>query len=661
MSKWPILLGIAVVAVSGVPGLFLGRRSAVGQWLAAALILAGNALGLAGVGVFWVAGDGPPVALPAPVAGAELAVAVDGLSAAFLVPVFLVSLLGSVYGLGYWKQAEHPDNGRKLRLFYGLLTAGMALLLVARGGILFLFGWECMALAAFFLVTTEDDKPEARAAGWLYLAATHTASLCLFALFALLRYLNPQGSFSFEPVNEDALTPGLEAAVFVLALAGFGLKAGLMPLHVWLPSSHAAAPSHVSAIMSGVIIKMGVYGLLRVTSLFPHPPVYWGATVLALGGVSGVLGVAFALGQHDVKRLLAYHSIENVGIIVMGVGLALLGRKLGRDDWVVLGLAGALLHVWNHALFKALLFLGAGSVIHAVRTREVDQLGGLARAMPWTSLCFLVGAVAICGLPPLNGFVSEFLVYLGLFGTVQDGDRPTFIAAAFGAPVLALIGALALACFVKVYGAVFLGSPRSERAGHAHESGPSILVPMGVLAGCCFFIGLFPWLVAPALGQAVGTWAPELPDPAGRLTELAPLGWVSVLGVALLAALGLGWLVLRTRLRPGLVAAGPTWGCGYAAPTPRMQYTSSSFADLLVGLFGWALRPKEHRPKITGLFPAKTAFHGEVQDPVLDEAVLPAVRSAAGLFSWFRVFQQGSIQLYLLYVFLALLALLLWR
>jgi hydrogenase-4 component B len=661
MSKWPILLGIAVVAVSGVPGLFFGRRSAAGQWLALVLAFVGNALGLVGVGVYWAAGDGPPAALPWQIAGGDLAVAVDGLSALFLVPVFLVSLLGSVYGLGYWKQTEHPDNGRKLRLFYGLLTAGMALLLVARSGILFLFGWEVMALAAFFLVTTEDDKLEARAAGWLYLAAAHTATLCLFALFALLQRLNPHGSFALETVNEGALTPGLEAAVFVLALAGFGLKAGLMPLHVWLPSSHAAAPSHVSAILSGVIIKMGVYGLLRVTSLFPHPPLYWGATVLALGGVSGVLGVAFALGQHDVKRLLAYHSIENVGIIVMGAGLALLGRQLGRDDWVVLGLAGALLHVWNHALFKALLFLSAGSVIHSVGTREIDHLGGLARPMPWTALCFLVGAVAICGLPPLNGFVSELLVYLGLFGTVTDGDRPTFIAAAFGAPALALIGALALACFVKVYGAVFLGSPRSERAQHAHESGPSLLVPMGVLAGCCFFVGLFPWLVAPALAAAVGAWAPEVPAPATRLTELAPLGWVSVLGVALLAAVALGALVLRSRMRPGLVGAGPTWGCGYAAPTPRMQYTSSSFAELLVGLFGWALRPREHRPDVAGLFPAKTAFHSEVKDPVLDEVVLPGVRSAAWLFSWFRVFQQGSIQLYLLYLFLALLALLLWR
>src|SRR5262249_9358993 len=339
-----------------------------------------------------------------------------GLSAIFLVPVFLISLLGNVYGLDYWKQTAHPENGRKLRLFYGLLTAGMALLVIARNSILFLFGWEIMALSAFFLVTTEDNDTEVRAAGWVYLVATHVATLCLFALFALLRMAG--GSFALTPLAEGSVTPALATAIFVLALVGFGLKAGIMPLHIWLPGAHAAAPSHVSAIMSGVLIKMGIYGLVRVTSLLPTPPLEWGTTVLVLGAVSGVLGVAFAIGQHDLKRLLAYHSIENIGIIAMGLGLAMIGRTLSRPDWVLLGLAGVLLHVWNPALFKALLFLSAGSVIHATHSREIDRLGGLAKTMPWTALSFLVGAMAICGLPPLNGFVSEFLIYLGMFGTL---------------------------------------------------------------------------------------------------------------------------------------------------------------------------------------------------------------------------------------------------
>jgi hydrogenase-4 component B len=632
----------------------------VGQWLSIVLAVSAGGLGLGGIGAFWFTGDSERIVQPWPLfPDAPFSVAVDGLSAFFLLPIFLISLLGSVYGLGYWRQTEHPENGRKLRLFYGTVTAGMALLVIARNSIVFLFGWEAMALSAFFLVTTEEHDREVRETGFLYLVATHVATLSLFGLFAVLRAVS--GSFAFAPLDPDRLTPGSATAIFVLALVGFSLKAGVMPLHVWLPSAHAAAPSHVSALMSGVLIKMGIYGLARVTSLLPNPPLEWGGVVLGLGVVSGVLGVAFAIGQHDIKRLLAYHSIENIGIIVMGLGLALLGRSLGREDWVILGLGGSLLHVWNHAIFKSLLFFSAGSVIHATHTREIDHLGGLAKGMRWTALGFVVGAVAICGLPPLNGFVSEFLVYLGLFGTLESKGGPSLPAAAFAAPALALIGALALACFVKVYGAVFLGTARSDHARHAHESPPTMLGPMGVLVACCFLIGLAPLLVAPFVGQGVAAWGPGLTDVAPRLVALAPLGWVTAMGLGLIAALVTVGAVLWLRLRHSVVERGPTWGCGYVAPTPRMQYTSSSFAQMLVGLFGWALRPRTRRSKNLPLFPQKTSFHSEVPDTVLDEAVLPVFRFGGWVFSWFRVFQRGSIQMYLLYIFLALIALLLWR
>jgi len=583
----------------------------------------------------------------------------DGLSAIFLVPVFLISLLGNIYGLGYWKQAEHPQNGQKLRLFYGTLTAGMALLVIARNSFPFLFGWEIMGLSTFFLIDTEDHKKEVREAAWIYLVVTHVATLSLFALFALLRVASR--SFALAPLPENSLSPAMATAVLILALVGFGSKGGMMPLHIWLPGAHATAPSHVSAIMSGVNIKMGIYGLVRITSFFPHPPREWGIILLGLGVASGVLGVAFAIGQHDLKRLLAYHSIENIGIIVMGLGLALIGRSLDRADWVVLGLGGALLHVWNHGLFKALLFLSAGSVIHAAHTREIDHLGGLAKLMPRTSLCFLVGAVAICGLPPLNGFVSEFIIYLGLFGTLVNGERSSFAGASVAAPALALIGALAAACFVKAYGAVFLGTARSEHARHAHESPPSMLAPMGVLVAGCFLIGLAPLLIAPILQQGVSAWAPNLEVAGPRLATLAPLGWITVMGLLLIVALLLGGAVLWMRISRHVVEEGATWGCGYVAPTPRMQYTSSSFAQMLVGMFGWVLRPRTHRPKDLPLFPRETHFHSEVPDAVLDDVILPSFRFTAWLFSWFRVFQQGNIQIYLLYIFLALVALLLWR
>jgi hydrogenase-4 component B len=662
VSEVLVLSGIVVAAASGVPGLLLNRASNGGQRLTTLLAMIGSGLGLAGISWFWATGDSQPIVRPWLVAGtdfhAEFSVAVDGLSAVFLAPIFLIALLGNIYGLDYWRQSKHTQNGRKLRLFYGTMTAGMALLVIARDSILFLFGWEIMALSAFFLVATEDHDEKVREASWIYLVATHVATLCLFALFASMRLAS--GSFALAPLEPGSLPPGLATAAFLLALVGFGLKAGIMPLHVWLPSAHASAPSHVSAIMSGVLIKMGIYGLVRITSLLPAPPLEWGTLVLALGAVSGVLGVAYALGQHDLKRLLAYHSIENIGIIVVGLGLAMIGRSLGRWDWVVLGLCGGLLHVWNHALFKGLLFLSAGSVIHATHSREIDHLGGVAKKMPQTALCFLVGAVAICGLPPLNGFVSEFLIYLGLFRTLGNGDGWSFAALAFAAPALALIGALAVACFVKVFGVVFLGTARSEHAERARESPLTMTGPMAALAAGCFFIGMAPLILVPLFNAAVRVWAPEIavgPD----LAALAPLDWIGLTSMLLTGGLLMGGALLWLRLRHSVVAKTATWGCGYVAPTSRMQYTASSFAEILVSLFGWALRPRARKPEKLPLFPGKTDFHSEVPDAVLEEAVLPAFRFGVRLNAWFRVFQQGSIQTYLLYMFLALIALLLWR
>jgi hydrogenase-4 component B len=659
MSESLVLAGIVVVAVSGGCGLLFSRRSVAGQWLTTFLAVIGNSIGIFGVASYWAHGEGAGIRLPWQLPGAEFAVGVDGISALFLLPVFLISLLGSVYGLGYWRQTAHLENCRQLRLFYGLATAAMGLLLISRNGILFLASWEVMALAAYFLVTTEDEQAPVREAGWVYLIATHTATLCLFALFAL--WNGAGGSFELAPLAEGRIAPGTATAIFVLALVGFGVKAGVMPLHVWLPSAHAMAPSHVSALMSGVIIKMGIYGLVRVTSLLPSPPAWWGGIVLALGVISGVLGVAFAIAQHDLKRLLAYHSIENIGIILMGLGLALVGRSLGRWELVVLGMGGALLHVWNHALFKSLLFLSAGSVIHAVHTRQIDRLGGLSRAMPRTSLYFLVGAVAICGLPPLNGFVSEFLIYLGLFRglTIQPG--PAAGGMALAAPALALIGALALACFVKVYAAVFLGTGRSEQVQGAHESEVTMTGPMAVLAVCCLFIGLGPTLVAPALQEATASWAATAPGAGQSLTTLAPLAQLSGLSTGLIAAVAVCGLALGWRVRSMARARAETWGCGYAAPAPSMQYTSSSFAQTLVGLFGWVLRPREHRPQVEGYFPEKTHFHSEVPDVVLERLFLPAFRAGARCFSWFYVLHQGNIQAYLVYILVVLFALLLWQ
>ncbi|HEX7481263.1 MAG TPA: proton-conducting transporter membrane subunit [Polyangiales bacterium] len=656
MSDTLVLVAIALAALSGVPGLFCASRSAGAARVAAGLLVSASIIGALG-GLRALAAPTSPTSLPWKCFGAALQVHTDGIAAVFLLPVFLVSGAGAIYGLEYWSGSEHPDNARKLRLFYGLLTAALALLLVAHSTILFLFGWEIMALSAFFLVTTEDHEESVREAGLVYLIATRFGTLALFAMFGLLRVMT--GQFAFvAPASGSA--PGVASAVFLLAVVGFGFKAGIMPLHMWLPGAHASAPSHVSALMSGVLIKMGIYGLVRITSLFEQPPLWWGTLLLVLGVVSGVLGVVFAIAQHDIKRLLAYHSVENIGIIVIGLGIAMLGRSLGRADLVTLGLAGALLHVWNHGLFKALLFLSAGAVVHATHTREIDELGGLLRAMPRTASFFLVGAVAICGLPPLNGFVSEMLVYLGLLRTATSTGNQAWLAGALAAPALALIGALALSCFVKVFGATFLGHPRSAHAKHAHECGPRMLGPMLLLAAPCVLIGLLPALTASTLEAATAAWLPASGSQVVRLAQLAPFAAITLLALALLGLVAACWALLSVRVSRGSVSATGTWDCGYAAPAPSMQYSASSFAEMTVGLFSWALRPQVHRSELGGPFPRPTTFHTHTPDAVLDRLLLPSIQGIGRAFSWLRWIQQGSVHLYLGYVVLTVIALHLW-
>jgi hydrogenase-4 component B len=380
--------------------------------------------------------------------------------------------------------------------------------------------------------------------------------------------------------------------------------------------------------------------------------------VLGMGTVTAILGIAFAIGQQDIKRALAYSSIENIGIITIGLGLALIGRATGQSQWAFLGICGMVLHVWNHALFKSLLFFGAGSVIHGVGTREMEAMGGLSKHMPKTATCFLIGAVAICGLPPLNGFVSEILIYLGLF-RVAASPETTASAAVFAAPALALVGALACACFVKIYGLVFLGAPRSEHATHAHEAGPAMWVPMIMLASCCALIGAAPLIAAPLLDRMAAGWSGDATVTLTLTTE-APIHVLSVIAViiAVLLLAGTGFLLMRgIRHAP----TGLTWDCGYAAPSTRMQYTSSSFAEMLVKLFGWALQPKVERPKIDELFPQNVDFDSRIDDTVLHKVVLPTTRAVTWCFSWGRYLQSGSLQAYLMYILVVVVFLLLWR
>jgi hydrogenase-4 component B len=646
-----MIVALLLAAASGLP-LLLGLLPPVpAQRLSVILIVFATLFGLGGAMSTLLSGATCGYDLSLPLPFGPHALVFDPLSALFAVPVLLVACSCSIYSLGYWPAAGHPRTIRKITFFFGLLVSALLWVLLARSTALFLIGWEIMALAAYFVLTTDDTEPEVRASGSLYMICTHTGTLTLFALFALLK--GTTGSFLMpHAASLNGSTP-FAAAILLLALLGFGLKAGNMPLHIWLPSAHANAPSHISAIMSGIILKIGIYGLVRTLSFFNGIPLWWGIAILTLGVISGVVGVAFAIGQHDLKRLLAYHSIENIGIIYMGIGVALIGITNNSSLLVLLGMGGALLHVINHAVFKALLFLGAGSIIHAIGTREIDRMGGLLRRMPLTAFFFLIGAVAICGLPPLNGFVSELLIYLGLFNGVLHGSGAAALALA--APFLALVGGLAIACFVKVFGTVFLGVARSDQATRAHESPLAMKLPMAMLALVCISIGLIPSLAAPLLDSAVMAWYPALAGSSLRLATTAPLGWISLLGLALLIAVALFYrLSPRTNSDP----TSETWGCGYLAPTQRMQYSSSSFAEMLVNLFSGILRPHGHNPHITGPFPSRNRFDSHVPEAVLEQVYLPFLNWANEKLTPLRKLQHGQLHLYILYTLLTLIALL---
>jgi hydrogenase-4 component B len=581
------------------------------------------------------------------IGGEQLHLRLDGISAFFLILLSVLGGAGALYSSEYWSDKNHPASAPPGRAWWNAMLANMGLVLLSANGLHFLIAWELFTVSGYFLITRERQRREVRAAGWLYLAASHVALLCLTAFFACLAAR--VGNWELGPMkNHPELAP-----LFWLALFGFGIKAGIFPLHIWLPSAHANAPSHVSAIFSGVMIKMGIYGIVRFSGWQPVPDSA-GWVVAALGVVSAVLGVAFALGQHDLKRLLAYHSVENIGIILIGLGFAMIAASHGNAAWGQLALAGALLHVWNHGLFKALLFFGAGSVLHATGTREMSRLGGLWRAMPWTASLFALGATAIAGLPPLNGFVSEWLVYLGLFDAVSAHGTASF-AAILAAITLGVTGALALACFVKVCGVVFLGLPRTEIAKHVHECGWRMHLPMLALGAACVAIGLAPILFWPAIATAAAAWQPALAS--ANILPSAPLVALGAFHLALAALVILAATFLWQRVKQNGISRAGTWDCGYAAPTPRMQYTAGSFAGIITGWFDWILRPQRHAHLPKGNFPLRADFAEHTPETVLENVVEPAGSLVMRLSTAVRQLQHGRVQSYIFYLLLGLAAL----
>jgi len=653
------LCGLAVLFIGGLASLLSGRRPALSSFLGAGGAVVGSLLAILPACAVLAGGRTESLRANWNVPLGSFFVQIDPLSAVFLLPILGLSAVAAIYGAEYLWPSRQEKNLGVPWFFYNLLVVGMALVVAARNGLLFLVAWEVMSLASFFLVTFEYERQMVRQAGNIYLVATHIGTAFLIVFFVLLGA--HAGSLDFDTI--PAVPSSLAGALCLLAVIGFGTKAGFMPLHVWLPHAHPAAPSHVSAVMSGVMIKTGIYGLVRTVTLLGAPAAWWCWVLIAIGVVSGILGVLFALAQHDLKRLLAYHSVENIGIITMGLGLGLLGVHIHSPTLAVLGFAGGLFHVINHAIFKGLLFLGAGAVLHGSGTGHLDLLGGLVKRMPWTAAAVLVGSIAISGVPPLNGFVSEFLIYLGAFKNGLVGGLDAAIPAVIVIGSLALIGGLALACFTKAFGTVFLGHPRSIHGRQAHEVGWAMKSAMAILAALCVLGGVLSPLVVRSAQTVVGEIT-SLAPPAVE-TELAfassTLTHFVVVALLLAAIAVLCLLVRRRLLRGRSVREAVTWDCGYAAPDCRMQYTATSFAQPLTDLFGFLLHTHKevHPPK--GVFPADAALETETADVCEKYLYQPAFEGIRRSLGWFRWLQHGRLQVYVLYIALTLWILLIWK
>jgi hydrogenase-4 component B len=593
----------------------------------------------------------------------------DPLAAFFLAVVGLGSAGASLYALGYGRHEHEPQ---RVLPFYPVFLAALNLVVVADDAFSFLFAWELMSLTSWALVMSHDRESSNAYAGYVYIIMAIFSGLALLLCFGLLA--GPNGSYAFVAMRAAHPTPGVAALALVLALIGAGSKAGVVPLHAWLPLAHPAAPSHVSALMSGVMTKVAVYGFVRIVfDLLGTPTAWSGILVLAVGGVTAVLGVLYALMEHDLKRLLAYHTVENIGIIFIGLGLALAFGANGLATAAALALTAALFHVFNHSVFKSLLFFGAGAVLTATGERDMDHLGGLIHRMPKTAFAFLVGCVAISALPPLNGFVSEWLTFQAI---LLHPDLPQWgfkiMIPADGA-LLALSAALAGACFVKAFGVTFLGRPRTPVAADAHEVDRCSLAAMFVFAGLCLLAGIFPGVVIDLLAPVVQTvtgaqmptqlgvaWLSIVPIESARSSYNGLLVFLFIGASASLAVLAIH------RFASHALRRGPAWDCGFPDPSPATQYTSGSFAQPIRRVFG-AVVFRTHEtvtmPPPGDVRPARIEKH--ISDVIWDVFYAPVAGAVWYVAEVLNHLQFLTIRRYLGFVFAALvillLALVLWQ
>jgi hydrogenase-4 component B len=657
------LAGIVALFGLGPIAIALHRARAASAFIYAAclaltLLLGANALavllGLAAPAT-WVLPFGLPWL------GAHFAM--NPLSAFFLVVVNVGGAAASLFAIGYGRHEESPE---RVLPFYPVYLAAMNLVPLAADAFSFLVSWEFMSLTSWALVISHHRDPENMRAGLVYLLMASFGTLALLLAFGLLA--GAGGDYVFDAMRVGHPSAGLAALVLILVLIGAGSKAGLVPLHAWLPLAHPAAPSHVSALMSGVMTKLAVYAFVRIVfDLLGSPAWWWSLVVLVLGAITAVMGVLYALMQHDLKRLLAYHTVENIGIIFIGLGLALAFQAYEMPNAAALGLTAALLHVFNHSVFKSLLFFGSGAILGATHERDMEHLGGLIHRMPQTAFFVLVGCMAISALPPLNGFVSEWLTFQAILLSPELTSWGLKLTIPAVGALLALSAALAAACFVKVFGVSFLGHPRTPAAAQAKETELSSRVAMGVLALVCLIAGVLPGLfidaLAPVTAALTGTSMPHQ----------SALAWLTIVPIAESRSSYNGLLVFVFILASGLIAAfaihrlasdkwrrGPAWDCGYPNASPTTQYTASSFAQPIRRVFGTLVfRAREigHMPPPGSTAPATLTV--ELHDPVWETCYAPV----AGIVAWtadrMNVLQFLTIRRYLSLVFVLLVLLLL--
>jgi len=601
-----------------------------------------------------------------PIGGAVFGM--DRLSAFFVMVTAVGAIPAALYAIGYTREYAGKHSLAGMGLAFNVFIAAMILVPLACNVLTFLALWEVMSLASYFLVITEHEREETLQAGWIYFVMTHAGFAALFLGFLLLAHATGTASFSEWSAAAAKLDPSSRNLIFVLLALGFGSKAGAIPLHVWLPRAHPAAPSHISALMSGVMIKLGIYGLVRVAfDWLGVGPIWWGGTMLVVGAVSGVLGVLYALVDGDLKRLLAYSSVENIGIIMLGIGAAMLFQATQLPGLAALALVAAFYHTLNHAVFKSLLFMAAGAVLHATHTRNLEELGGLIRRLPQTAIFFLVGSLAIAALPPFNGFISEWLTFQSLLLSFQISAHTVNLLFALGVAALALTSGLAAACFVRSFGITFLALPRSERAERAREVDWTMRAAMLVLALACVGLGVAPSVILAPLEAAVFALTGAHADMQFSLTAVVAndgFGWVAPLWIAL----GLVGFLLIIPLGLRVIGANhrrryyETWGCGRALQTARFEYTAAAFANPFKRVFGLLYRPAkkldvEFHPE-SRYFVRAIAYDNQGR-LVFEEALYrPLLRLIEALARQARLLQSGSVHGYLVYILIALVALL---